>query len=289
MQPIAVDKEVFREIFSRIDVGKSSETLNLITRALHEFHHIVVTKTQAEISDWQAYMNKLKESFNSPIVSYFVDALLSPAHLRFIEKQIGNSENTFIEQALQTPDKIGLSNKIKSKEIKVYNVKNFIADEFHPNNNLFRLNKNVNVKPDYRFANLNFLYPYLREAKKLEIIDKQLFKDSRKDTEVNLLLEIVKLAKNIQQLQLHWEPSKINIRHKEFIKKVKEFYPKIEILSDTQYKTRSKNHDRFLIINHDQISIRFTCSFNNFYFENGVFNSKAAFRISYEKGRQFFD
>ncbi len=293
-QPIAVDKEIFEEIFSNIDDGKYSEMLNSITKLLRQFHEIVVNKTDAGKSDWEEFMDELKHKFNSPIVSYFIDALLSPANLKFIAKPIANKNDAFTEHVNATPDKIGLSEKIRKVKIngaKIFRIKEFVSEEYSPINNLFRLNKNVTVKPDFCFSNFKFLAPYLRSATKLEFADKQLFKDTRTETEVNFLLEIIKQSENLKQLGLIWEPAKINVRFNEFVQKAKEIHPGINIKESKQYKTRSKNHDRFIIVDHDKISIRFSTSFNNFYFneKENKYCSKAGFRISYERGRQFYD
>ncbi len=133
--------------------------------------------------------------------------------------------------------------------------------------------------------------PYLRYAKRIEIIDKQLFKDTRNETEGDFLIEILKTVENLQEIGLISEKiPKNNLRLKSFQKKVRDISPNIVFLKHREYVSRGKNHDRFLIVDKNKYSIMFSTSFNNFYLnsEKNEFVSKAGFEIVFKKGRKFY-
>jgi len=286
MQPIVVNTDIFPKLLNNY-----LENITLFTQTvakLEKFHIIFIDDENL----WLDQLEKIQEDFDQNQKS-FIDNLIIKK-LKYEKKQIDSKTNSILYEILAslTPDNILLSNdKISSRIKYIYSPKEFISDNYKPNNILFRIPKPIKVKPNYSFRNFEFIFPFIRDASKIEIMDKQLFKDTKNETEMNFIIKILEGIRNLEEIQLYWEPNDINIIYKKFLDKIKEIFPEINILRSKQYISRGPNHDRFIIKNYDELSIRFTVSFNNFFYNDKkkCYVSKAGFKIDYEKGRSFYD
>ena len=282
MQPIAIDPKIFEKFF--LNYEEKITSIVLLVEKIQKYHQISKDSKGKWILQLEEIRNKLEHNEKS-----MFDLLIT----KKISQQYSNvdiDDLDFLKGITKlTPDSLLISDD-KICDVKYcYSHEIFISDEYKPNNILYRIPKSVTVKPNYQFRNFDFIAPYIRNASKIEIMDKQLFKDAINDSEITLLLEIMKKVKQLKKIQLYWEPKDNNLRHKEFSKTVEEQFPSTEILPNKQYVSRGKNHDRFIIVDNTKVSIRFSCSFNNFYLENSNYYSKAGFKINYEEGRSFYE
>lgn len=293
MQAIAISPKVFEENFCNYyeNLSLSVQTIERIKK-----FHIVYTDKNGK---WFEELSRIKGQLSHNEKDVFDNIIIKQLSKTFEHIEIAEKDSDLnIELARKTIDslllgttkeKVEAKNELKNNSVKWIKQSEFISDEYKPNNILFRIPKIVKVAPEYNFRNFDFLAPYIRGAKKIEIMDKQLFKDSRNDSEVQLFVNILKYTNELKEVQLYWEPNEHNLRYIKFKKEIGDLIGNVTFLENCSYLGRSKNHDRFIIVDHDEYSIRFSTSFNNFYKNSdGNFGVKAGFSISYENGRSFY-
>ncbi len=136
MQPIAIDKSVFEEIFSDWE-NRKADFLKLALK-LQDFHSIIASKNGEFISSWEQLTTELKDKFNSSGIHQFIDDLLKPGHIKYEITDLPNKIENHIEN---TPDKLALSDVLTKKEKKwnIYSSKEFVSEDYKPSNILFRI------------------------------------------------------------------------------------------------------------------------------------------------------
>lgn len=197
-----------------------------------------------------------------------------------------------ISIALKTPDKIGLNTKkLRADNIRFYDLKSFNTNEFDASNYLFRIPKVVTIKPGEKFDDLRLFSPYIREACKIEFCDLYLFRSAKSESEITFINEIIKLSDRLNQVIIHCELNPLNISQIKFSEAIKSNYKHLSIeFKKYNPPTRDVNHDRFILVDENKFSIRFTTSFNNFRKSSFTkFEAKDSFIIEFSKGRKYFD
>ena len=118
------------------------------------------------------------------------------------------------------------------------------------------------------------------------------FKNFLFDNDYNFLFEIINMSPNVEVLEIFCSPNYINPLQKKFRQIIKKKYLEIKFNDFKEYNDENNdvNHDRFIIINTDEISIRFTTSFNNLrQNEDGSYYVKDSFAIVFTRGREYYD
>ena len=291
MQPITISTEVISKLIVDCTSSKSLGMFHKFSENLEKFHEIYIDKHNHN-STWYKNFIEVRDRITDHNIKKLFNDLLGPRNLKYIFKDLFTESDIFYELTRMTPDKIGLNCKNQSyKEVKYYDLNTFNSLENNPSCLLFRLPKYINVPPKYKFNDINFFNPYLREATKIEFCDPYLFKDSKYENDIKFMWCILKNCTNVSSIELHCEPNPQNILQKNFEKKLKELFPKTKGGIMKKYKggVNDVNHDRFILIDHDRISIRFTTSFNNIQVHPNIYIAKDSFLIEFSKGRKYYD
>ncbi len=295
MQEIAFDLEIVDSILSNSSAQNSINKLIKISQNLKDYHKVIDSITENEISFWQESINKIKRKHHGHAFVQFLDILFSPLNLNFNPVPPSESEDKFEYYINQSPDKIGITEKKEEYEEKyfVYSSDEFIENYFDNRNNLFRLTKVINYKKGDKFYPQVF-YPYLREAKKIEYLDKYLFAEAS-DLDKKLILSLIKESQSLKEMvfytELNFHDMKLAFKKgafNAFKKSVKKQLRNVKIEEMKQYNSR-ENHDRFLIVDSDRYSITITTSTNNLEIKGDKFVVKKPFKIIFSKGRDYID
>ena len=266
MQPITVNTKVIGNLISNWTNAKSQREFHKLTENLERFHHVYIDKNKNR-SNWLIRFRDIRSAIKDQNAKKLFDDLIGPRNIKYIPIEISNHDNYFHVLTCQTPDKIGLNQKSEViDKATYYDLNVFNSNELNILCLLFRVPKVLSVRPGYKFQNFRIFAPYLREAKQIEFCDLFLFEKAKYfESETSFIFKILDQCKEYSKVRIHCKPSPANISQKNFQKKIKSNFPKIEFEGFIEYNPPKKdvNHDRFIIINGNQISIRFTTSFNN--------------------------
>ena len=150
--------------------------------------------------------------------------------------------------------------------VEYYDLSVFNSNEWVAQCLLFRVPKTIHILPSYTFHNLRIFSPYLRTAEEIEFCDLFLFESAKFfESETNFVFEVLSLCKESVKVKIHCRPNPTNISQRKFEKEIKNRFRKIKFDGFFKYNLPNKNvnHDRFIIVNLNEYSIRFTSSFNN--------------------------
>jgi hypothetical protein len=292
MQPITVDTEIIDSFFKEWNDSKLQREFYKLTENLELFHQIYIDKNNGK-SKWLNKFREIRNSINDHNVKKIFDDLIGPRNIKYIPININPDNDPILEVTRHTPDKIGLS-KVRQviNELNFYDLPHFNSVEFGPDNYLYRIPKNITIQPGQEFSNFKLFEPYIRDAKKIEFCDLFLFKNPQYEDDAEFLFSLLNVCRNLEYIEIHCEPNKINIRQIEVKSRLKKEFGKNIFTEFKKYNppTRDINHDRFIIIDTDRISIRFSSSFNNFRIvSKNRFKVVDSFLIEISRGRKYFD
>jgi len=191
-----------------------------------------------------------------------------------------------------TDDKIGISNNLTNeiKDFMIYTLDMYLDNKYDHRCRLYRIPKNIVIKPKTNLGNLEILDPFLRNAEVVEIMDSYFFKDTKKDNliYIRLLNTLLEKCNNAKKIIIHFYNDKVTLAQFDFWKNsLNKKFQKLEVVS-SRYNVKS-NHDRYIVIDHDAFSITTTTSWNNIEFKDNQFFSPKGFQLSIETGRIYLD
>ncbi len=287
MQPIALNIEVLNSLISNFEDFKNQREFHKLVENFEKFHIIYYDKR------WLKSFNEFRESISNDNILKLFDDLISPKNLKYESVETNNDDDYLNDIARATPERIGLHTETcRKKELRFYNLQCFNSTEFDSENYLFRIPKTITIKPGEKFDDLRLFSPYVRNAKKIEFCDLFLFKNTNATGEVKFLLSILQLSDCLEEVIIHCEPNPLNIPQKKFENELKSKFSRKVSCEFRKYNlpTKDVNHDRFIIVDKDKFSIRFTTSFNNLRLSSeGNLVVKDSFLIEFSKGRNYFD
>lgn len=292
MQPIALNIEVIKTLIDDWTNYNIRSDFFILARNLKDFHIIFIDEHN-RISKWLEDFKKFRNSIGDDDIRKMIDELIGPKNLKYHPVQLKSSNNLIFSIAEKTPEKIGLHTQTcRKEELRFYNLSCFNTNEFDSQNYLFRIPKTITIKPGEKFDDLRLFSPYVRNAKKLEFCDLFLFKNTNATGEVKFLLSILQISDCLEEVIFHCEPNPLNIAQKKIEKDLKSIFRGKVSCEFRKYNppTKDVNHDRFIIIDNDKFSIRFTTSFNNLRLSNeGKLIVRDSFLIEFSRGRKYFD
>ena len=292
MQPITVNTQVFSQLIKDWQDPKTQRTFHKLAENLELFHSVYIDKINQR-SQWWYQFREIRNNISDFNVKKLFDDLIGPRNIKYIPIEINEKQDSFLELTNRTPDKIGLSTaKIISEELTFYDLKVFNSTEYNAANYLFRIPKIITISPGEEFSNMKLFEPFIRDATKLEFCDLFLFKNPQYEDDAEFLFCLLNSCKKINSVEIHCEPNKLNILQIKVRDRIEKQFGKTVFSNFIKYNppTKDVNHDRFIIVDTDKISIKLTASFNNFRkLDNGSFRSKDSFSIIIEKGRKYFD
>lgn len=287
MQPIAVNIEVLNSLISCFDDYKNQREFHKLVENFEKFHIIYFDKR------WLNTFNEFRESIKNDNIRKLVDDLISPKNLKYEAVEINNKDDYLTDIARVTPEQIGLhTESCRKKELRFYNLTCFNSNEFDSQNYLFRLPKTVTFKPYEKFEVSRLFAPYVRDANKLEFCDPYLFKNTNAKGEIEFLIKILELSDCIGEVIFHCELNPLNLNQKKIEEHIKTKFKKRCSCQFSKYNLPPKNvnHDRFIIVNKDKFSIRFTTSFNNLILSSDrELSVKDSFLVEFSSGRKYYD
>lgn len=293
MQPITINTQIISDLMATWSNPKSQREFHKFVENLEQFHQVYIDKNNTG-SHW---LREFRDIRNNVIcdqnIRKLFDDLIGPRNIQYIPIRINQHKNYFYETTRQTPDKIGLSQRKETlNDIKFYDLPLFNSNEFNTQNFLFRIPKSIAISPGEELCDMRLFAPYVREANKIEFCDLFLFKNPLYEDDSEFLFSILSLCTKIKNIEIYCEPNELNILQKRVEIRLKKEFGKNIFNGYKKYNppTKDVNHDRFIIIDHNKFSIRFTTSFNNFR-KIGVncFKVADAFLIEISKGRKYYD
>ncbi|MBE0551276.1 MAG: hypothetical protein IH619_02690 [Ignavibacterium sp.] len=292
MQPIALNTKVIADLINDWVNVKSQRSFFKLTENLEQFHQVYIDKNENG-SKWLDQFREIRNSIIDQNIKRIFDDLIGPRNIKYNPVQISQVQDPFIEVTSKTPDKLGISSIHKNlNDLMFYDLPSFNSVEYTSQNFLFRIPKNITIAPGEEFRNLRLFESYLRNASRVEFCDLFLFKNPQYEDDAEFIFMLLKLCENIREVEIHCEPNNLNILQMKVKKRLKnEFGNRIfDDFKKYNPPTRDVNHDRFIIIDTDKISIRFTTSFNNLRKTNsGGFKAKDSFLIEFSSGRKYYD
>lgn len=289
MQPIAVNISVVQDLLSDWSDYKKHLEFHKMVENLKEFHVLSIDKINDD-SLWLNEFKNFRNSIKNGDLLKMVDELLGPKNLKYEIFKLNKADDYFFELANSTPDKIALhTSKGRKENVKFYDLATFNSSKYDLQNFLFRIPKHIKLKPGFTIKDFRIFAPYLRGAKSLEFCDPYLFIAKKRDGEIYFIKKLIELSGAIKKVVFHCELNQLNLNHKFIEKEIKNNFAQ-NISCEFKNYNKSKNHDRFIIIDQTRYSIRFTTSFNNFSLTNGCsLIAKRALEISFNQDREYFD
>jgi hypothetical protein len=292
MQPISINTKIIDELVSNWANSKIQREFFKLTENLENFHTVFIDKNTAG-SQWLKQFRKIRNNINDQNIRKLFDDLIGPRKIRYLPVEVNQSEDYLSEVTRKTPEKIGIDCKRNSfNDLDFFDVNTFNSHNYDSRNYLFRVPKPVKILPGCVFKDMRLFSPYIREANKIEFCDLFLFKNPQYEDDAEFIFCLLDLCKNIREIIIHCEPNPLNILQKKVETRLTKQFSKGVFKGFTKYKsgTKAVNHDRFIIVNHDKFSIRFTTSFNNLRKNaNGYFEAKDSFLIEFSNGRNYFN
>jgi len=292
MQPIALNTKIIADLIKDWVNVKSQRSFFKLTENLELFHQVYIDKNENG-SRWLNELREIRKSINDQNIKRIFDDLIGPRNIKYNPIQVNSIQDPFLAVTYQTPDKLGVSSVHKNiDDLIFYDLKSFNSVDYSSKNYLLRFPKNITISPGEEFHDLRLFEPYLRNASKIEFCDLFLFKNPQYDDDAELIFKLLKLCENISAVEIHCEPNKLNLLQNKVKNRLKKEFGKTIFKDFKKYNppTRDVNHDRFIIIDTNKISIRFTTSFNNLRKTNsGGFKAKDSFLIEFSSGRKYYD
>lgn len=292
MQPITLNIKIIADLLNDWSNTKSQRAFYKLTENLEQFHQVYIDKNESG-SKWMQAFREIRNSISNQNVRKTFDDLIGPRNIKYNPIEVVANQDSFIEVTSKTPDRIGISPVHKNTDDLIfYDLQNFNSLAYTTKNYLFRIPKTITISPGEEFRNLRLIEPYLRDATKIEFCDLFLFKNPKYEDDAEFIFLILRIIKNISEVQIHCEPNELNLLQKKVKDRIRKEYDKAIFDDFKKYNppTRDVNHDRFIIVDTDKISIRFTTSFNNFRkTSSGGFKVKDSFLIEISGGRKYFD
>lgn len=291
MQPISINPKIIDELFSNWADSKVQREFHKLTDNLEKFHEVYIDKCNYG-SQWLDEFRRIRSKINDQNIRKLFDDLIGPRNIKYIPVEVNQGDNFLFEITHKTPEKIGVNNeKDSSKELQFYDLIKFNSHDFDTRNFLFRIPKNVTVSPGEVFKDMRLFSPFIREAVKIEFCDLFLFKNPMYEDDAEVIFCLLNLCRNLKEIIIYCEPNPLNALQKKVEVHIKNHFGKNVFKGFEKYNppTKDVNHDRFIIIDTDKFSIRFTASFNNLRKNtNGFFKSKDSFLIEFSEGRKYF-
>lgn len=287
-QEIAFDTDIFRELLlkSNEDFNNVYFELIKILERIQDFHEIAIN------SKWLSEIEVLETlNIDYNLLNIFQQLLLRNDRIKFLhvnsdessDKDIYEIANALFQNILVS-DK---NNNVKYK-LNKYNKTQFISDNYNNDCVLFRLPKTTDYNSGDILKNLNFFGFYLKNCNFIEFVDPYLIQPNY-NSSLDFTLCILDQISGDLDVCFHYDIDKsINSEYENFCKIIKSHKPNIRICSPQRYNKKN-NHDRFIIINKEFFSLKFTSSFNNIVKNKKVFNIKKNFSIIIKKGRLYQD
>ncbi|HMU44266.1 MAG TPA: hypothetical protein PKA80_13285 [Ignavibacteriaceae bacterium] len=294
MQPIALNTKVIADLINDWVNVKSQRSFFKLTENLEQFHQVYIDKNESG-SKWLDEFREIRDSINDQNIKRIFDDLIGPRNIKYFPVTLTQLENYFFEVTSQTPDKIGISNSTAIlDELMFYDLSKFNSNEYDSDCRLFRLPKTITFTPGKELKNYYFLKPYLQIAKKLEFCDPFLFNNFVYDDDYTFVRGVIQNCPKLSELEIYCTPSNTNPLQKKFKKFIENYNKNITFSYFKTYnsskKNKNVNHDRFIIVDTNKISIRFTTSFNNLRkTSSGGFKAKDSFLIEFSSGRKYYD
>lgn len=294
MQPVALDLSLLEKLRDNwADYDMQREFHNM-AKHLKDFHSIPIDN-QNGASEWLKGFRKILDSIQDQNLRKMIDDRLGPRNMNFNPVILSQVTDLLKTLAETTPDKIGVQAKSKTEEaIRYYNLIDFNSQEYDTRCRLYRIPKTITFKPGKEFSPAEILAPYIREAKQIEFCDLFLFKNPKFEDDAEFILSVLRLCFKPAEILLHGEPNELNLLQKKTEKTIKSLYGDKVYKGVKKYNppTKDDNHDRFIIIDRNKISIRFSSSFNNLRKvsdKENIFKAKDSFIIEISKGRKYYD
>ncbi len=294
MQPIALDLGLIKSIIDGWGDYKVQREFHKMIENLEKFHSVPVDQVDGN-SAWQVGYNELLSNIKDQNLNRMFKDLLYPrnSNIKYFHTRLTDNSNLLKTLADSTPDKIGLEVRSHTEEpIKYYDISSFNTIEYNSACRLYRIPKTINIKPGKVFPDLRLFAPYLRDARKIEFCDLFLFKAPKFRDDAEFIYSILRLCNKPEEVHILCEPNPMNLLQKKVEVDIKREFGNKVFQGFKIYNPPAKdvNHDRFIIIDTDKISIRFSCSFNNLRINvRNSFKAKDAFMIEFSKGRKYYD
>jgi hypothetical protein len=292
MQAISINTKIIDELVSNWANSKVQREFHKLTDNLEKFHHVYIDKGYYG-SQWLNQFRRIRNNINDQNIRKLFDDLIGPRNIKYVPVKVNRDDDYLFEITRQTPEKIGINNKKDSlTELQFYDLTTFNSHDFDIRNFLFRIPKNVTVLDGEVFKDMRLFSPYVREAVKIEFCDLFLFVNQKYEDDAEFIFCLLNLCPNVKEIIIHCEPNPLNVLQKKVETHLKKQFEKNVFKGFKKYNppTRDVNHDRFIIVDTDKFSIRFTTSFNNLRKNvNGYFEAKDSFLIEFSKGRKYFN
>lgn len=278
-QEIAIENNIISNFFDdELDISKLADFFSFYNK-LKDYHLIF-----GNYESYKSFIHSIKEK-HSYFQSY-EDILLN--NIQFKPSLVAD----FNSNVQKTKDKIGLSDSIISGDSNsiIYSSKDFINNSFDHRCKLFRIPKNIVIKPNTNLGNLEILNPFLRNAELVEIMDPYFFKDTKKDNLIYIRLLNILLEKcnNAKEIIIHFYNDNDTLTQFNFWKNsLNKKFQKIKV--DASKYNVNQNHDRYIVIDSNSYTITTTTSWNNVIINNGDFYSHKGFQLPIEEGRIYVD
>ena len=292
MQPITLHTSVISDLIDKWENVKTQRAFHKLAENLENYHQVYIDKNENG-SRWFKNFREIRNQIQDQNLRKLFDELLGPRNITYCPVAIDNIEEYLYEITKLTPDKIGIDQlRRKERDVVYYDLNLFNSNDLDLECFLYRLPKTLHIPPGYLFNDVRILTPYIRDAKKIEFCDLFLFKNPQYKDDVEYIFKILQHCNKLNKVEIHCEPNKLNILQKQVDLRLKQDYGKDIFSGFKKYNppTKDVNHDRFIIIDTNKISIRFTTSFNNFRrTSTGGFKVKDSFLIEFSSGRKYYD
>ncbi len=292
MQPITLNTSVILDLINKWESVKAQRDFHKLAENLENFHQVYIDKNEKG-SLWFKNFRDIRDRISDQNLRKLFDELLGPRNIKYYPMLIKNIEEYFYEITKLTPDKIGIDQqRRKIHNVEYYDISIFNSYDLDVGCLLYRIPKSIHIPPGFIFRDLKIFAPYLRTAKRIEFCDLFLFKNPKYEDDAEFIFEVLKLCQNLEEIKIHCEPNSLNLLQRNVESRIKSNFGKKVFADFTKYNppTKDVNHDRFIIIDTNKISIRFTTSFNNFRItDEGNFKVKDSFLIEFSSGRKYYD
>lgn len=293
MQPAVIDTDTIKKCMLSWESIENRRLYYDLVDNLKKFHALCID----DRNKWMLQLEQLKNELSQDAWQSLKAGFINNDKLNRRSTHVPLSEELLIALASQTPDKLLLSenNGYRRCGLNVYDLEQFSSNKYEPQCVLYRIPKTQKFPADYLIQGLNFLRAYLQNARRIEICDPYLFHNGQQLWgQENFILDVLDLCLNIESVQFHWGAESDNEAYRSFRRKFEAKYPIGNIEPHVLY-TRgskdkpSKNHDRFILVDHDRYTIMFSTSFNNFKPCGRSYKVKKSCTITFDEGRQYID
>lgn len=287
-QKIVFDLNIIKDI---IELSKSDYIMALI-----EFNSIIdkiknYHDTVYNLNWLNELENMINENMDFNLRDLFKQVLLRKDIMNLYLSNLILDNNSLYKYKLASnqPDKILISDNCEPNEfdLNIYNKEIFVNEPNKNNCILYRIPKYFQYNAGDTINGFDILRFYLENSSLIEIIDPYLLE--QKNTTYQLIESFLKQTGNEIKLRFYYHFNKdTKEEYKNLKKRILQKFPNINILNPKPYNNID-NHDRFIIVNKDLFSIRFSCSFNNLVFHDNYFRIKSNFTINIVEGREYED